>query len=267
MNGLDTLIQYLLDENPQYSDVQIPEDLQGKRDLFRALRNIRPPLPLSEEFLRLQDEELQTQLQEKGIVELPQLPTLNPKLSTTLNSKPTTLNYILWQGDITRLRADAIVNAANSQMLGCFQPLHSCIDNIIHTKAGIGLRLECARIMAEQGHPEPTGQAKITPAFDLPCRYVLHTVGPIVQGRLTREHEDLLRSSYLSCLKLAAEKGLKSIAFCCISTGVFMFPNERAAEIAVETVRAWLDETGSDMKVIFNVFKDVDLEIYERILG
>ena len=267
MNGLDTLIQYLLDENPQYSDVQIPEDLQGKRDLFRALRNIRPPLPLSEEFLRLQDEELQTQLQEKGIVELPQLPTLNPKLSTTLNSKPTTLNYILWQGDITRLRADAIVNAANSQMLGCFQPLHSCIDNIIHTKAGIGLRLECARIMAEQGHPEPTGQAKITPAFDLPCRYVLHTVGPIVQGRLTREHEDLLRSSYLSCLKLAAEKGLKSIAFCCISTGVFMFPNERAAEIAVETVRTWLDETGSDMKVIFNVFKDVDLEIYERILG
>ena len=250
------LIRELLAEDDRYSSYSIPAAPQEQKDMLRALMNVRLPEPVSDGFLKIQDEYLQAENAADGIVDTD---GLEPVKSDG--------RLCLWQGDITRLSADAIVNAANSQMLGCFQPLHSCIDNIIHTKAGIGLRLECARIMAEQGHPEPTGQAKITPAFDLPCRYVLHTVGPIVQGRLTREHEDLLRSSYLSCLKLAAEKGLKSIAFCCISTGVFMFPNERAAEIAVETVRTWLDETGSDMKVIFNVFKDVDLEIYERILG
>ena len=170
MNRLAYLIDSLLQEDPQYSEMQIPEDLQGKRDLFRALRNVRWPKPVSEEFLRLQDEELQAQLQEKGIVEPSQLSTINFQLSTTLNSKPSTLNYILWQGDITRLKVDAIVNAANSQMLGCFHPLHKCIDNAIHSAAGVQLREECYQLMHQQGHEEPTGQAKITKAYNLPCK-------------------------------------------------------------------------------------------------
>ena len=172
----------------------------------------------------------------------------------------------LWQGDITRLKVDAIVNAANSQMLGCFQPLHNCIDNCIHTYAGIQLRLKCNEIMQAQGHEEETGKAKITPAYNLPCEYVIHTVGPIVQGPLTKKHEELLASCYQSCLDIAEENGVKSIAFCCISTGVFMFPNKRAAEIAVETVKNWLDETGSDMKVVFNVYKDIDYLFYKNLL-
>ena len=172
---------------------------------------------------------------------------------------------MFYQSDITTLKCDAIVNAANSQMLGCFSPCHGCIDNIIHTMAGVQLRLACHELMQKQGHEEPTGQAKITPGFNLPARHVLHTVGPIVDGPLTREHEQLLASCYRSCLRLAAESGCESIAFCCISTGVFMFPNQRAAEIAVETVRNWLDETGSGMKVVFNVYKDLDLKIYTEL--
>ena len=173
----------------------------------------------------------------------------------------------LWQGDITTLRADAIVNAANSGLCGCFIPLHSCIDNIIGSKAGIGLRNYLGNIMDKQGHPEPTGQAKITPGFNLPCKYIIHTVGPIVEGRLTKHHEEQLASCYRSCLKIAEENGIKSIAFCCISTGVFMFPNQRAAEIAVETVRDYLKDHDGIEKVVFNVFKDMDLEIYERLLN
>ena len=158
------------------------------------------------------------------------------------------------------------MNAANSQMCGCFRPLHNCVDNIIHSKAGIELRLCCNDLMQVQGHEEPTGQAKITPAFNLPCKYVVHTVGPIVQGRLQKKHEELLASCYRSCLELAEEHEVKSIAFCCISTGVFMFPNQRAAEIAVETVRNYYKETGSQMKVVFNVFKDKDSSIYRKLL-
>ena len=171
------------------------------------------------------------------------------------------------QGDITTVSVDAIVNAANSQMCGCFRPMHNCVDNIIHSKAGIELRLRCNDIMQAQGHEEPTGQAKITPAYNLPCDYVIHTVGPIVQGRLTRKEEELLRSCYRSCLELAEEKGIESIAFCCISTGVFCFPNDRAAEIAVETVKDYKLQTGSDIKVVFNVFKEGDERIYRRLLG
>ena len=260
MNRLDYLIDYLLKEDPQYSEMQIPEDLQGKRNLFRALRNVRWPKPVSEEFLRLQDEELQEQLKEKGVVEL-------NACRDAINRVSTNKQLLIWQGDITRLKVDAIVNAANSQMCGCFQPLHSCIDNIIHSKSGIQLRLKCADIMRRQGHEEPTGQAKITPAYNLPCEYVIHTVGPIVQGPLTKKHEELLSSCYKSCLDIAAENGVKSIAFCCISTGVFMFPNQRAAEIAVETVKDWLSATGSELKVVFNVFKDMDLDIYSSLLG
>mgnify|MGYP004524758729 FL=1 len=173
----------------------------------------------------------------------------------------------LWQGDITTLKCDAIVNAANNQMLGCFCPNHGCIDNAIHTFAGVQLRLDCAELMKKQGHEEPTGQAKITPAYNLPCRFVIHTVGPIVYGRLTDKDCELLRSCYRSCLKVADENSLKSIAFCCISTGEFHFPNERAAEIAIDTVKKYKAETQSEIKVIFNVFKDTDYKIYRELLG
>ena len=251
MNRLDYLIDYLLKEDPQYSEMQIPEDLQGKRDLFRALRNVRWLKPVSEEFLRLQDEELQVQLQEKGIVGLPNVPMQ------------------IWQGDITRLKVDAIVNAANSQMLGCFHPLHKCIDNAIHSAAGVQLREECHQMMLQQGHEEPTGQAKITKAYNLPCRYVLHTVGPIIPNGIPTEFQkEQLASCYRNIIACADENHLESIAFCCISTGEFRFPNQLAAEIAVQTVKDYLTEHPdcSVKQVVFNVFKDIDRDIYQRLL-
>ena len=269
MKRLDYLIDYLLKEDPHYSEMQVPTDLQGKRDLFRALRNVRWPKPVSEEFLRLQDEELQAQLQEKGIVDLTKLSTLNSPLSTTLNSKPSTLNYTIWQGDITRLKVDAIVNAANSQMLGCFHPLHKCIDNAIHSAAGVQLREECYQLMLQQGREEPTGQAKITRAYNLPCKFVIHTVGPIIPNGIPTEFQkEQLASCYRSIMACADENRLESIAFCCISTGEFRFPNQMAAEIAVRTIKNYLTEHPdcSAKQVVFNVFKDVDMEIYQRIL-
>jgi len=261
MNRLDHLIEYLLKENPDYSAMGIPETEQGKRDLFRALCNVREPKPVSEEFLRLQDEELQTQLQEKGIVELDavrQLSIVNYQLSISL-----------WQGDITRLRVDAIVNAANAQMLGCFYPLHKCIDNAIHSAAGVQLREECHQLMQQQGHLEPTGTAKITKAYNLPCKYVIHTVGPIIpDGTPTVVQQQQLASCYRSIMQLADENRLESVAFCCISTGEFRFPNQLAAEIAVKTVSDFFVEhpESSIKQVVFNVFKDVDKRIYEGIL-
>ena len=251
MNLLDYLIEYLKNEDPQYSEMQIPSDLQGKRDLFRALRNVRTPKPVSEEFLRLQDEELQAQLQEKGVVDLPDVPIQ------------------IWQGDITRLRVDAIVNAANSQMLGCFHPLHKCIDNAIHSAAGVQLREECYQLMLQQGHEEPTGQAKITRAYNLPCKYVIHTVGPIIPNDIPTEFQkEQLASCYRSIMACADENHLESIAFCCISTGEFRFPNQMAAEIAVRTIKDYLTEHSncSVKQLVFNVFKDVDKEIYQQIL-
>ncbi|MCR5667414.1 MAG: protein-ADP-ribose hydrolase [Eubacterium sp.] len=250
------LINYLLDEDKRYEHTQIPHDVQEQKDLLRALMNVRMPEPVSDEFLEIQDRYLQEENAADGFVSLEEM-----------TFGKTDDRIYIWQGDITRLSVDAIVNAANSQMLGCFQPLHSCIDNIIHTKAGVQLRLKCEELMQAQGYEEPTGRAKITPAYNLPCRYVLHTVGPIVRGKLTKEHEELLASSYRSCLELASKHGVKSIAFCCISTGVFMFPNERAAEIAVKTVRGWLEKNKSNMKVVFNVFKDIDLKIYEWMIN
>ena len=179
MTRIDILIRYLIDEDLQYAEMRIPEDLQGKRDLFRALRNVREPRPVSEEFLRLQDEELQEQLEEKGIVDSSDIGEFS------IFNSPFSIS--LWQGDITRLRVDAIVNAANAQMLGCFHPLHRCIDNAIHSAAGVQLREECHRLMLQQGHLEPTGRAKITKAYNLPCKYVIHTVGPIIPSRLRQE--------------------------------------------------------------------------------
>ena len=262
MNRLGYLIDYLLKEDPQYSEMEIPSDLQGKRDLFRALRNVRWPKPVSEEFLRLQDEELQVQIQEKGVVELNACRDVARYVSTNKQ-------LLVWQGDITRLKVDAIVNAANSQMLGCFHPLHKCIDNAIHSAAGVQLREECHQLMLQQGHEEPTGQAKITRAYNLPCKYVIHTVGPIIPNGIPTEFQkEQLASCYRSITACADENHLESIAFCCISTGEFRFPNQLAAEIAVQTVKDYLTEhpDSSIKQVVFNVFKDVDKEIYQRIL-
>jgi O-acetyl-ADP-ribose deacetylase (regulator of RNase III) len=269
MNRLDFLIDYLINEDPQYSEMRIPEDLQGKRDLFRALRNVREPKPVSEEFLRLQDEELQSQLQEKGIVELDDCRDAIHRVRKPVHRvRIGNTELSLWQGDITRLRVDAIVNAANAQMLGCFHPLHKCIDNAIHSAAGVQLREECHRLMLQQGHPEPTGQAKITKAYNLPCKYVIHTVGPIIpNGIPTESQKDQLASCYRSIMACADEHGLESVAFCCISTGEFRFPNRLAAEIAVQTVKDYLNaHPGCSVKqVVFNVFKDEDKRIYEGI--
>lgn len=247
------LIRELLKENSAYNDVEIPSDEQGQRILLRALMNVRMSQRISDEFLKIQDEYLKELINENGIVELDELTKAQEGI-------------YLWQGDITRLRVDAIVNAANSGMTGCYAPNHRCIDNCIHSYAGIQLRLKCADIMARQDCKEPTGKAKITSAYNLPCRYVIHTVGPIISGRLSKRDCELLASCYSSCLELATQNGLTSIAFCCISTGEFHFPNDRAAEIAVDTVKKFMQKESSVKKVVFNVFKDIDREIYEGIL-
>ena len=248
------LVKELLNEQPRYRDMDIPVRIQEQKDLLRSLFNIRMPRPVSEEFRKVQDEYLQAEIAEKGITDLAEL-------------TPVKEDLYLWQGDITTLRCGAIVNAANSQMLGCFCPCHGCIDNAIHTFSGVQLRAACADLMKKQGYEEPAGKAKITPAYNLPCKYVLHTVGPIIQGRLTEKEENLLSSCYRSCLELAEVNKVDSIAFCCISTGEFHFPNERAAEIAVETVKEYKRQTQTRMKVIFNVFKEIDLRIYRELLG
>ena len=215
--------------------------------------NVRPPVPVSKDFLKVQDAYLTQRLTERGVTKLEEL-------------KPAQPGIYLWQGDITTLAVDAIVNAANSGMLGCFVPCHGCIDNAIHTYAGVQLRLECSEIMQRQGQEEETGQAKITKAYNLPCRYVLHTVGPIVYGDVTQIDCSLLASCYRSCLDLAAGHVLRSIAFCCISTGEFHFPNELAAEIAIGTVRKWQQQNPDKIEVIFNVFKGSDYVIYRCLL-
>lgn len=247
------LIQSLLKENPAYRDLGIPADTNSQRQLLRGLMNLRAPQRADADFLQTQDAYLQGETAAKGITDAADLAPMQPGL-------------YLWQGDITTLQCDAIVNAANSGMTGCYIPNHRCIDNAIHTFAGVELRLACAELMEQQGYPEPTGRAKITPAFNLPCRYVLHTVGPIIDGRVTKEDKEQLTSCYRSCLELAAENALESVAFCCISTGEFHFPNELAAQVAVETVNEFLKKQTSVKKVIFNVFKDLDKAIYEKLL-
>ena len=230
------------------------ENFETQRSLLRALMNVRPPMPLDEEFLKLQDEILSEETIERGII--------------TLDDIKSSSQIILWQGDITRLAVDAIVNAANSALLGCFVPLHKCIDNAIHSAAGLQLRNACNEIMEAQGHEEPTGQAKITPAFNLPSKFVIHTVGPIIPPNRApnAEEENLLSSCYKSCLDCATKNNLKSIAFCCISTGEFHFPNQRAAEIAIETVQKFLKYNDCKITVIFNTFKELDTRIYKELL-
>ena len=248
------LITELLKERPEYADISVPKDETEQKKVLRALFNIRLPLPISDDFLKVQNEYLQEEIVQKGITSIDDLEPIKPDI-------------YLWQGDITTLKCDAVVNAANSQMLGCFCPNHGCIDNAIHTFSGVRLRLKCAEIMKNQGKNEETGKAKITPAYNLPCKYILHTVGPIVTGKLTDRDCELLRSCYRSCLTLADEYKLNSIAFCCISTGEFHFPNEIAAKIAIETVSKYKKMTNSKIKVIFNVFKNSDYKIYREYLG
>lgn len=248
------LISALLKEEPQFSEIEIPLSEQEQKKLLRSLFNIRMPLPVSDEFLAVQDAYLQQETKQKGITSL-------------FNLEPVQKGIYIWQGDITTLECDGIVNAANSQMLGCFCPNHGCIDNAIHTFAGIQLRLACAELMNQQGHEEETGRAKITQAFNLPCSYVIHTVGPIVRGRLTQQDCNLLASCYQSCLELADKNGLKNIAFCCISTGEFHFPNGKAAQIAIQTVKEYKAQTHSGIEVIFNVFKEDDYNIYRKMLS
>ena len=249
------LIQYLLKEEIPFGRQNIPTDKQGQENLLRSLMNVRPPRPISNDFLKIQDEYLTERNIERGITDID---TLAPVKSDS--------RLYIWQGDITTLKCDAIVNACNSQMLGCFSPMHACIDNFIHTYAGMELRLKMHEIMAKQGHEEETGKAKITSGYNLPTKYILHTVGPIIQWKVTKEDEDLLASCYTECLKLAADTGVESIAFCCLSTGVFRFPQQRAAEIATNTVKQYLDKDSRIKKVIFNVFKDEDLKIYSGLL-
>lgn len=258
MMELDYILETLLAENPEYISVAISSDRDGKRQLMQILLTVRLPAPVSDEFIRAQDIELQRQRDEKGIVRISDIP------SCTTDER-----LKLWQGDITRLEVDVIVNAANDRLLGCFVPLHKCIDNAIHSASGVQLRLDCHQIMQQQGHAEPTGSAQITKGYNLPARYVLHTVGPIIGDRVSHKDETELASCYQACLTLADEYKLESIAFCCISTGEFRFPNQRAAEIAIRTVTDYFQnhpETGI-RSVIFNVFKDVDYSIYHTLLS
>ena len=258
MDNLDFIISELLKEQALIKISRSPENKLEKRKLMRSLMNLRHTAPISEHILNAQDAELSEQLLEKGIIELNQT-----------HSSPIDNRFNLWQGDITRLKADVIVNAANSQMLGCFVPQHGCIDNAIHSAAGIQMRLECNELMKKQGYPEPSGSAKITKGYNLPSKYVIHTVGPIIEHiKVTTEDEYQLASCYQSCLKLADENKLRSIAFCCISTGEYRFPHKPAAEIAIRTVRKYFDsnhESGIET-VVFNVFKDIDYSIYGKLL-
>lgn len=251
------LNEMLLKELPQYEEQAkaFMGDIDSERRLLRSLMNVRLPMPVSEELLVLQDALLSQEREKKGVVDA-------NTLSTTVNPR-----IVLWQGDITRLKVNAIINAANSALLGCFVPCHGCIDNAIHSATGLQLRQECQRLMKDQCFEEPTGQAKITKGYNLPCKYVLHTVGPIINGPLTQEGCEELASCYHSCLTLASEYDLKSIAFCCISTGEYHFPRQKAAEIAVQTVKDFLCMNMKIQKVVFNVFKQEDLFIYKNLLA
>lgn len=248
------LIKSLLQERTEYRDISISADAEQQKQLLRALMNVRAPQQIGTEFLRIQDEYLKYEIAAKGITDVAEL-------------TPVQQGIYLWQGDITTLKCDAVVNAANSGMTGCYIPNHRCIDNAIHTFAGMQLRLVCENLMEQQGYPEPAGGAKITPAFNLPSRYVLHTVGPVISGKVKKYERELLASCYRSCLELAADNKLESVAFCCISTGEFHFPNELAAEIAVQSVKEFFRLQTGVKKVIFNVFKDLDKNIYQKLLG
>ena len=267
---LDFLVEAFKRDSGQYKDIPTPRDTVEKRRLLRSLMNIRMPRHMPDEVVQVQDEYLSRRAEEKKPVALSDIPTVKAAYTGLL---PHAEKLSLWQGDITRLAVDAIVNAANSQMLGCFVPMHTCIDNCIHTYAGIQLRAECSRQMSQlrarygPDYEQPTAVPMLTDGYNLPAKKVIHIVGPIVSGRLTPALERDLADCYTNTLDMCAENGLRSVAFCCISTGVFHFPPERAAQIAVSTVVQWLDAHGEAMdRVIFNVFSDKDRDLYEQIL-
>ena len=251
MKKLLYLINYLAKE----SKIDIGELSSNEtelKNLFRSLMNMRPPNDISEDYLKIEDEFLQEELDKKFITNIE-------------NLKPIKNNLYLWQGDITALKIDAIVNAANSAMLGCFYPMHKCIDNAIHSAAGTMLRLFCRDIINQCGGYLKTGDAKITPAFNLPCKYVLHTVGPIIKDKVSKKDEELLSLCYKSCLNLVVENNIESVTFCCISTGEFRFPNDLAVDIALSSVNDFLKENKErNIKIVFNVFKDIDYELYNK---
>ena len=267
---LDYLLHEFKEDSGRYRDLETGEDYGEKRMLLRSLMNIRMPGKMNENVVKVQDEFLTEEAREKGIVELTDIPTAAEQYGS---SHPYADKIFVWQGDITRLRAGAIVNAANSQMLGCFVPCHKCIDNAIHSAAGIELREACSHYMKRRRmqygarYEEPTGQAVLTKGYNLPADYVIHTVGPIVGGSLNQKLKDDLKSCYLNVLKCCVEHKIRSVAFCCISTGEFHFPNDEAAKIAADTVTGFLKEHDPDFdRIIFNVFKDVDRELYEAEL-
>ena len=257
---LDYLIEAFKEDSREYKNLKVPVDTDGKKRILRSLMNVRMPREMNTEVLKIQDEYLREAINENGIVNISDIDKAEDSIS-------------IWQGDITRLNVDAIVNAANSQMLGCFIPMHTCIDNCIHTSAGVELRNECNKKMNQlkirygRDYEQPTAIPMLTDAYNLPAKKIVHIVGPIVQGGLSKRNEEDLKNCYKNTLDLCVENGLRSVAFCCISTGVFHFPNKRAAEIAVATVREWLKENQGKMDyVIFNVFKDEDKKYYEREL-
>ncbi len=258
LERMQYLNRALLEDMPQYRTQaeKFDHTPEEQRRLLRSLMNLRPPMPLGEEFTKVQDVFLQEEVVEKGTISLRDL-------------TPTAANgqIYLWRGDITRLAVDGIVNAANSALLGCFVPCHGCIDNAIHSVSGLQLRNTCHAQMEQQGHEEATGQAKLTPAYNLPSKHVIHTVGPIIHGDLTQSDCQLLADCYRNCLAVALENGLQSLAFCCISTGEFHFPNDKAAEIAVNTVTEVLQSADKGIEVIFNVFKEIDEQLYRGRLG
>ena len=271
MSRINELLQMLMTDSGQYGDIPVPASEREKRNLIRSLMNVRMPKAISDELLNLQDDYLQEELEAKGVVDLSEIPSVKEAYGSQISHAD---KLSLWQGDITRLNVGAIVNAANSQMLGCFVPCHGCIDNAIHSAAGMQLRAECNHIMTQRRnrygrtYEEPTGTATLTKSYNLPCDYVIHTVGPIVYGELNGAHCRDLRNCYRNVLECCIDNDIKSVAFCCISTGEFHFPNEEAAKIALEIVTDFLEEYSSSMeRIIFNVFKDSDREIYEKLLG
>ena len=265
MEKLDFLIDYLIKENQSIDIKEIPQNTSDKKRLYRSLCNIREPLPISKKYIQAENEYLQEELEKKNITQIENIKTINKVLpKTNLKHKS---QICLWQGDITTLKIDAIVNAANSQGLGCFIPCHKCIDNAIHSASGVRLRLECSKIMQEIGLLQ-TGNVFITKGYNLPSKYVIHTVGPIIYGNVTEKEISELKSSYINSLELAKQNNIKTIAFPCISTGEFRFPKELASKIAIETIKEYLDTNEEHFeKIIFNVFSKEDYNIYLNNLG